>query len=112
MFYLMPSNVGGRTGYITKEYTPNAVFGFSPEELPSFWKEGNFKYDLPDNGTLKNSGVILKPQHEITYPGGITLAQMLISKDSENYISKKLLQKDTSFIIREGSRIIGLGKII
>ncbi len=109
---LFPTQAGGRKSGIIEEYTPNVLFGFDMENLEELWNGSNYQYNTPDTEQIKNSGVRFKGLKVSTYPGGITMGEMYMTKGAQEYITENKLQKNTSFLIREGSRIIGSGVII
>ena len=109
---LFPSKTGGRQSYILKEYSPNAVFGFDIKELSELWDNNYFKYLKEDNNKVKNIGIKLLIGKKELYPGEVSKADMLINDSGKDYLGPRLLSSGSAFLIREGSKIIGTGKIL
>ena len=113
IFYLLPHMVGGRNNFIAGEYTPNAVFGFPAENLRNIWDGQNYKFMGEDSESIRNCGIkIILSGNEKTYPGDLAKAEIILTKEAEHYISHKLLRRGNSFLLREGYRVVGVGKLV
>jgi hypothetical protein len=108
---LFPTKVGGRQSYLIEEYTPNAVFGFDLEGLARLWDHTCYKYSEVDTDTIKNSGVRVLIGPNKIYPGSAFKAELLVTKMGARYLGKQLMASGSTFLLREGARVVGTGVI-
>lgn len=109
---LFPTRCGGRESDIHTEYNPNLVFGYLIKNLSNLWKENRYFYDDADNNAIRNADAEIHLPQKFLSPGEAGIIFLRFKGGRENYIGTELLKVGTPFLIREGGRVIGTGKLL
>lgn len=108
---LLPSNKGGRSGYVKTKYRPNFVFYSGQlEELWEKEKQGYFfaAREAERFGNLKNSDGHFFMRNEKLSPGETSIS--IIDFPRITHLAN-FLTPGVKFIFREGGRVVGSGEI-
>lgn len=100
---------GGRMTPILTEYRPNFVFGFAGQ-LDKLKTEKYYRFDDSNwTDTIKSIDGKMYPENGSASPGECINAKVIF-RDTD-YIDE-FLNKDESFLVREGGRVVATGKIM